>query len=422
MSQVGYHVGKADIRQLDIASNSTATVTDISNIVQGVFIYEDIFTTHMTSNIEVFDGSQVRSAFPITGGEVVEMNCGERGDESRELRGKFMTFNMSAKQRNKVDIEYYVLSLITPEQLMDASISIHGNFVKPIHEIISDIVTTYYTPITGKKLVEVEECNGISAFNPTGISPAAFIKQCIREAESVENPSSIYLFYETIEGYHFVTLDKLYKAEPTHNMIYEPLHYLSEAQPGSSQILQDTITYINFDNNFNLLDGQYNIETHSFDPLTRTFRTSSYNHAEQDNRVVSNKILSTYFQAPTSRRMIVTDEHRRQSDYIVARESTAQNIYRRRQNFMDNERAQMRQYSSIRLTVSIPGNSNIIAGETANVTIPRSGDTQEDRPLNDPLLSGKYVCSAVKHQINVLSGDYATVIELIRPTYEEDPT
>ena len=424
---MSYRIGKADIRELSIRSNETRNLTDIAQICTGISIYEDIFSNHISSNISVLDGTSLRHNLSLTGGEEFKLHVSERGVESRELKSDMVIFAISEIVREGFDRERYILNLTTPEQLLDASLSVSKSYHKPISEIVKNVVQEYFTPITGKTLIEIEETKGIHRLIASGITPTSFIRQCIREAESEENPSSIYLFYETIEGYHFITLDKLYKREATQTFLRDTL-ISSESNPNAVNLLQNSIRYMNFENNIDLIQsqisGQFNSRTFSYDPLTKSYNTHGYNYdkdfieSKYVNRTLNRNVSARLFSNPTTSRFIITNSHRSGVDYITKRDSETQQTFRRRQDFMDRERATLQQYSSLRLTLSIPGNPNVIAGQTVNVILPNSSDTTEEKIQNDPKQSGKYIVSAIAHNIDS-TGNFVSVLELLRPGYEE---
>lgn len=414
-----YRVGKADIRQLDITSNVTKSIVDISHIIHQISVYEDMYASHMTCNIAVFDGVSLRSLFPITGGEETEINIGERGDQIRELKGKFVVYSMSAKTRSKPDVEYYMLHLLTHEQLIDHTKMVKNSFKKPIHQIVQDIVTQYFTPVNGKKLITVEETEGLFAFVPASLTPTSILKQCCREAQSHDNPSSTYVFFETVEGYHFATLEYLYKQKPSQVFMLDEL-IDTEANPTGVINLVNNISDINFNNEVNLLNGQFggrhNRRTHHFDPLTKSFRTTNY---VANNNLIALSVRDKYFNEPTISDFIVTDSHRKDVNYVKSKDPDTANFFRRRQNFLGKERGSFNQFGSIRITISVPGNSTLTVGQTAYIILPYASDTVQDKILNDPLMSGKYLVAAIAHNIDGVTGYYRTVAELIRPEFEE---
>ena len=101
----------------------------------------------------------------------------------------------------------------------------------------------------------------------------AFIKQLTREAQSKTNPSSLYFFYETVEGYHFITIDELFsKSVPnTHKFIHDELS-TSQYSPGASGRLSTNILNLQIDETpsiGSLQDQGVSSQTYSLDTLTR---------------------------------------------------------------------------------------------------------------------------------------------------------
>jgi len=423
---MSYKIGRGTIKEMTIKSNRSKNEVDLISIYASASYYEDIFSAHNSANITVNDGATVRASLPISGGEELTLNIGER-DADRDIINKFVVFNIEGLRRTNIDLEQYTLCLVSPEQLLDGSMGVRASYHKPISEIVRDVVKEFYTPISGKELIEVETTKGIHHLIGTGLGPNAFIRQCIREAESEENPSSIYTFFETVEGYHFITLDKLYKEEPSYEYRYDKsLHH--EGNPEGNPALIHNIRYINFENNVNLINsqvnGEFNSRTTSYDPLTKSFQTHGYNYdsdfteSKFVNRTLNREVSSRIFSNPTTSRFIITDSHRSAVDYVTERDPRTQQTFRRRQNFMDRERAVTQQYASTRLTLSIYGNPNIKAGQTIDITLPNMSDAVQEKQLNDRLLSGKYLVSAVAHNFTN-AGEYATVLEVMRPGYQE---
>jgi hypothetical protein len=106
-------------------------------------------------------------------------------------------------------------------------------------------------------------------------------------------------------------------------------------------------------------------------------------------------------------------------NYITKRDTKVQNVHRRRQDFLAKEKAVLQQYGTHRIQIAIPGNPNVIAGKCINVIIPKADDTEMGRKQNDRYLSGKYLVTAVAHNLSVPTGKYATVIECMRNNYQE---
>lgn len=427
---INYKIGKANIKALTIRSAAVNNIVNISSAASEIFVYEDLFSPNITGNINVLDGTSILTTLPIVGGEEISMNISDYDSTSRSLNRNLIVFKISTRTKIKNDLEAYTLNLTTKESLLDATTSVDRSYKKPVHEIIQDIVTEFLTPISGKKLISNEKTKGIQHIVATRLNVNAFIKQLCREAESIDNPSSIYLFYETMEGYHFESLDGLYAKDPSHRFTYDEIKS-SESTPGESNKLQNNISFLELNNSFNLIHGQvggqFNTSVNSFDPLTKTFKNTSHDSTKEkfsknNRKTISNKTFKSYFNTPTVNKYVVTNSHRSATDYIINEDNETQNTFRRRQDFITRESSTLMQFGSTRIHFSIPSNPNIIVGQTMNLIIPRASDTISDKRVNDPLITGKYIATAVAHKIDVTDGTYATVVEAMRKNYPEKVT
>lgn len=410
---IQYRIGKIDVRELTIKAQKK--IVDISKITTSIFLYEDIFSQHMSITLELIDGITLRSLFPIIGGETLNVILGEGSDgNSRELKGKFVVYKIANLRDQNTDTSIFTIHAMTPEEMKDPSQSVHRAYKAPIHETIQNIIAEYRPE---KKLLEFEETEGIQNIIPTGVSPTAAIRMCLSEAASSAYRSSIFVLYEVVEGYKMHTLEWLYSRSPKHTFIQDEVR-TSEANPNASQKLQHIIRHFNIDNSGAdiseaLVSGRHHTATLSFDPLTKTFVAKG----EKGDINLRQDTIKDFLSDPTHARFTITDAHR-DIGYILDRDENA-NAPRRKQDFMSRERSVLKSFTANRITVSISGDPNIIAGDTVDVIVPSLDDTEEGRIQNNELLSGKYLISAIAHRVMPTSGEYVSVVELIRPSYDK---
>ena len=416
-----HKISKANIEKITLTpAVAGGRATDISKVVKKIYFYESIFSHHLTCNMEIIDGTDLRHSLPIVGGEMVEIDI---GDKERPLKTKFKVFRISPPEMAQVDLEGYTLNLISAEYYRDASLSVTSAYKKSIHEIVDDVVKAKFTPIGSKKIAEKEETTGLHSIVATGTSPSNFLTYLCKEAESAKYPSSIFCFYETLEGYNFQTLEGMYSAEAKTTFIWD-LTYTSAYNDNASEAkkLQYHIEDLQVENSPDPVRSEsVHIQTHHFDPLSKSFRTSKYDSSKdikqtsKNNPTVPRKILEKDFSEPRSARFIITDAHRTDNEWVKSKEGG--NTKRRRQDFMDKERAVMQQYANIRIVITTPGDSQVKAGQTINLQIPKNTDKKDDRMTKDRL-AGKYLVSSICHAIES-DGTFKSTIECIRPGFDE---
>lgn len=405
-----YRIGRADINQCELTTHDN-TAVDVSHIVHVLSYYEDIFLPNISCNIGVVDGVAFASTYSLSGGETLKLNFAER--EGTEVAANLVLNTMSERQRENPDYEYYILNFITDDSMVDLTKIVTKGYSKPIHDIVRDVITEFFPDQT---IAEIEETEGIRNLVGTFMSPFTFIQHCVSESKSIENPKSTFVFFERQDGYHFVTLDKLYSQEPAYRFVYDEL---VNSEHTKADAMVNNIRHLNIQAPIDLqgkqLAGMHHSLNQSFDPLSKSFLSEA---VATESNTITGKVRDRYFGAPTTRMFTITDG--RSADIEYVQKDVNYNKIRQRDKFGAQRRAGMTQFNSIKLTFSIPGNSSVEVGRTVNIAIPRASQTKEEQPLNEPQISGKYLITAVHHKIAIApENEYVTICECMRPSFEE---
>lgn len=404
---MNFETAKAVINCKIFSAVRKQSVVDVSRLVRGISLYESLESPHVTCNLTLLDGNSVRSTLPIVGGEAVRVEIYEEGQEDESVECDFRVSRIGARNAFSMDSEQYTLYLYTPQEFRERTKSVAKPYAEKYSEIVKKVVSEYLEP---KKLFDCEETAGLVNIVPTGIGPTSFLMKCVHESESEQNPSSYFFFFETFsQGYTFGSLDWLFSRRESHKFVYD----LSVTQSMRSTKTRNNIFELTTIKNPEVTrPGQFNQQTLSFDPLSKSFRNVISQNPSPD--IVDPEVLEV-LSAPTSSKFMITNGHRFDVEYIS---SKIPNAARRRQNFAGLEDITKGLYSNMRVRVVIPGNTNVHAGQTINLVVPNQTETVEDRPQNERFTSGKYLVAALSHNVET-NGDFYTVMECIRPKYEE---
>ena len=423
---IQYTPGKGVISKFIVRTWHNTTF-DMANLCHMFSYYESIFSSAISSQIGIIDGMAAVTSLPIVGGEIVNVVAGSPGDKTN-LDLRMILYKMDNRRRQKPDLETYDLFMTTKEMLIDHTLLIDTAYSSRVSDIVQKIVDTYITPQTGKKLITLEESSGLFNYVPCKVSPFTAIQYLTDEAQSSENPNSNYVFFENLDGYHFVTIDRLYAAAPART-IKQDEQVVSPAAAGRSPMeLSNIITQLNHDDSFDILNGQitgqFSNRTLSYDPLSKSMDASVYNYADEkaaknSHHTISSDAYNAIASIPTREKFVITNEHRSNMSYIKDHEPSAASIYRRRQDTASQGLATMKQFGGIRIHIRIPGNAAIRAGSTINVVIPSPDNTEQGKKQNDKFLTGKYLVTSVAQRIDMNSSEFATVIECMRKSYQE---
>ena len=206
-------IGTAGEFVIDLAEIITVdgSVQNLSNKVINVTIFEDIENPFLTGDITFLDDYNIQNLLPLVGQELLKLKIRtpsmtgphEIIDSLFYIKSLASTLEINA---DKKMISFEFVSLEAMEnQRKKMSRTLTGSFSSIVEIILrSDLKSTkdfYVDPTVGiKKIVATET------------SPLKFIRSiCQQQAISQKFGSPTYMFFETLEGYHFRTLESLYQ-------------------------------------------------------------------------------------------------------------------------------------------------------------------------------------------------------------------
>ena len=233
-----------------------------------------------------------------------------------------------------------------------------------------------------------------------------------------------YFFFDTNTGYVFASLQYLMKQQ-----IKRKFTLIEERIPGDSQYERNRIVSMEervaFDLGEGVASGQLGTQILSLDPVAKRFRSTQYlynrdyssiDHISQERRLTA-RVAQQFGTRFSREAFIVTNSHQSTLPYVTERESSIQQSYRRRQDFLGVETAATADISSNITVITVHGDSTLHAGDTIEIMVPITGDrTIRDRAM-DNLASGKYLVTAVAHRITTGGLTYVTVLECVKDAF-----
>jgi len=174
-------------------------------------IYENIFRPALTGNIMITEAHNLPSKLPIVGEETLDIDLGIQGFEDEKIRIKPPPFHVnSIKEREIIKPKAQLLSLeLISEKLMsDSHAKVSKSYRdKKISEIVADIHSTY---LDDGSALYVEPTNRIERCIIPNMSPIEAINWLSFRAMPDTSSNNVnYLFYETVSGSYFVSINSL---------------------------------------------------------------------------------------------------------------------------------------------------------------------------------------------------------------------
>ncbi len=408
------------ISKCTLIPNEGSSLKEPYDLVRGVAAidyYESIENPTIALIVTFIDVDQVIGREGITGGEYVDVTIKDGDEDEFKIESKKHRLilnsvrNMVTQSNKQVaTLEFVSLEAITNETSR-LNQKFTGNVSETVRKILEDDkqgILTKKKIFGPKKVDEIEEDRATNSYSFVGNLRRPFdtIQWLCPKTQST--PKSFgFLFYETIDGFHFRSIDKLLKQDAV------PYQQADRPIEGN-KIIENNVNQTN-DIGMNLRQGMYANRTLYVDIENQTLQEVDFDVTKLDLKKPL-KLLDGIEKHP-SRLML------RVNDFGVAQVGAAKTEVQ-----PESELAVYQNKSYIRnnllfsqsLSISIPLNTTLRAGVMINIRLPlkkeegnEGTDSYGSDRTNDP--SGRYLILNLRHLVG--GGLAETQLELIRDVF-----
>jgi len=451
MAELQY-AGEYSLEICEIYAASGA-VLDLKDQFASINIYEDIMKNALTGDISLVDTNNLLTNLPIIGQEKLALRIvtpNAEDNSSREIAVNFTETPLYIyKVDSKTDINdstiTYTLSFTTAEAIRANRIRISQSFSgEPSVDIVRKVLRDEEL-LNSKKEFFYELTSNNFKFVAPNMRPFEFINAVSRRCLSREyNFSPTFLFYETVKGYFFRTIDSMMDRKNPRVIYREDTPNIiegSESRPNAVKNLYNILNYSvvgSTDVMMNMRKGMYASTLTMIDLVNKTAENFNYNYFDDfpedkhvdafnaygsrnaplasDVRDDYNNRLSDYDQAAIYMQAVDRDSpgglfsarYEGQYDYT----GTDNWLQRRRGRFTSLD-------SAITLRIEVPGQTTLQAGDLLGINMRNQGIlAEEDR---DPYYSGRYLVKKLKHEFTRGQGVYKHTchMEVVRDTIKQ---
>tara|TARA_B100001996_G_scaffold250291_1_gene194066 strand:- start:596 stop:1939 length:1344 start_codon:yes stop_codon:yes gene_type:complete len=422
-------------------------VVDITALVNAVQYFEDIFSPTITAKILVVntgqtiknpDGDELQSLYnglPLRGGERVELKISGNSKDNPGLKfdepAKYLYVSSITNVSRTSLVEIFTLNLVSREAITNETSRVGKKFVGKISENIEKIVKD---SLKTEKPLDIDETENKYNFIANMRKPFSLITWLAsksvpggKETKEGSGGTAGYVFYETISGFKYRSIDSLVTQDP-----FETEYFYTEVV--DSSISEDDYRIVKYNTNENqdllgkLKRGTYCSYRMYFDPLELNYRDKVFEFSDYDGKVkptgkaislppVSEDADKTLGEIPSRFLTAVIDRGTFDPDPT----DTAKELKDKKEpnaNPMKVQSQSLMRYNVITtqtLTMTIPSNTNLEAGNSIKCVFPLI--TVSDDKKKDSEQSGLYIIRALCHHFDP-NGSY-TSLELIKDTFGE---
>ena len=428
-------VDKSLYEKFIIESVNRAKSADISAGVVGFSYFEDVFSPMITARVVVAntgnaiegeDGKiqSLYNGFPLRGGERMQIKIAGNSQDNGGL--EFNDFYVGSITDVMIDSgrELFTLNLISREAITNETIRVGKKFPssQKISDSVGDICKNY---LSSDKLYDVDETQNPYGFYGNMRKPFTVLTMLASKSVpgnvSGKDATAGYFFFETKEGFRFKSIDSLIRTPPyPEKYVYAPGIIDTDDTTKDFKILEFKTT-----RNQNLIEnlerGAYCSNRTYLNPLTfeytpstqKIFKLEDYSgkieNLGEDIDVVLPSLSAndnrTLASVPSRYICGILDIGT--TDTKVSQEGNADPAKIHSQAMMRYNTL----FTQI-LTMTIPLNTNLTAGDILNCEFPRID--QQERKEPDEVQSGLYLVKKLTHFFDS-KGSY-TKLQLVRDT------
>jgi hypothetical protein len=370
---------------------------NIYNIVKGFDIYESLDNATITADFFIAEGIDLVNKFPLGGEEQIEVSF--KTPSRKTIKYKFFVESVQGMKTNdQSNLRSYMLRCCTKDHLLNATTVFTRRYKDMNYDAAVD---TILKQDMGAEipLITNESTKGKFDYAVNNMRPFQVIQLIKERAVSAENKSSIFVFYQDNEGYHFQTVEKLIKdrkggasgksfsydtgnrAEDYGQVInvrnilsYETVSQGSAIKKVTQGAIRNQIRELDLHRGTYYDKEEYvNISDHTV--FEKTDHNFDFNSADY------NSFASKF---PGITRMAIKDATRPEMEHN-------KNIHYQRAF-----RERMFQYS---LRIRVYGDTQIRVGDILELKFPEiSGLTR--KPMQGEVFSGNYIVTNLKHRLD----------------------
>ena len=462
-------VNVQDVSLNNLSIRSAIGDFDLVPLFVELTIEESLFRSSLTGNLILADSFNLPTKLPIVGEETLDIDIALSGIDSREgepglhIKPPPMHVNsIDSRYATKPKAQNFTLDLVS-EQFMS---SMHSKISKSYNnQKISDMVyDIYYTYLNDRsdlsKVLNYEPTERIESLIIPNLAPLDAIAWLSSRAkpDSAANNATNYVFFETIDGSSFISINTLADVEPFWKFIFKPRVDDSAGVENLASGVQKINKYYylkQFDKIQNIEDGLYSSKLITHDIVRKKITQYDFNGyhdflglnhvgtfpviSSSDVEVASSAINRTsYAPVEEANNYPITNERDLSSmtDGSVCFYPKHNQMYAKNTNDLyDNKvenwklqrKAQLASYDNLTMMIEVSGNSTLRVGQTVTLELPspeaNDADGQSDN-LKDIFLSGTYMITAIQHifsahqkKDNKIS--YTMKIELVKDALED---
>jgi len=422
-----------DLEAIDILADNGQTFR-LKLLFVELNFFEDIFSPACSGNVVVRDALGIIEKLKLDGSEIIQLTYGKfvSQDETMKIDRKFRLYKVgNRKPAGNKTSEFFTMHFVSEELFLSEQLKITNSFTgMTISDMIWNILVKEDEGLNVSidKLKWIQSTYGVYDFLIPKLKPFQAINWLSTYALPGEGLGADMVFFETKDGFYFVSLKTLFDGAPYATYSYQPSD-VYESKISNQFTIMEYEFVKTYDSLRAINSGMYASRVIELDPITRTRTITNFNKPTLADATGSGTALNRFgkyaeemFESSVS---LVFGNSSQQTEPYVQQEPRVQGDASkdiRISTTVPNRAAQLALSTYTVMKCIIPGDTGITVGRTVNIQLSSlgiEGTAEKPSKSEDELYSGIYLVTAIRHIIQE-QGAFQTVLELAKYTADLD--
>lgn len=404
--------GELIIDKCRLYSQNGASI-DLTNHFESIDVYENIYENTLSGSITIVDGLNIAQHLPIMGQELLELTFYTPGLTKNKV--KFIVNEISNRFSDKAQkMQKYTLNFVSMEAISNINKRVTKAYQGKNHETIEKILREY---LTEEKQLFVEETLYTHKYVIPNWKPFTTINWLSSRSVAAKNPDvANYVFYETIDGFYFVSLSNIMSKPVVQEYRFDPAGTL-DTKTGQRDILRELKNIEKYtikpcaNRSTQMTQGMFSGKITTHDLITKKIEHKEFNYNDhfdktpsvEENKPISSLVALANSQESAFRRLY--PKHTFKHDDIFDNEKS--------ETFVLERNSLMSQLTNgPGINIIVPGDSRRRVGDIVDVKLPSPEPKNTLQKWYDMSTSGKYMITKIRHSMT--NKNYKLFLELSR--------
>jgi hypothetical protein len=411
----------------------------IETMVVEMNIYESIYNKTLSGNLLIVDNNNVIGKMPLTGHERLEFkfftpSLSDGYDFTIKTGNPMYIYKVQSRSEINPRTQSYTLHFCSKEMLKNEQVLIDNAPTSTHAEMLAHIVKDDLYLNSAKNLF-YEPSLGFHKHNFNRLRPFDAIDDLSQLTRSFKFDNAGYYFYETSKGFNYRSIEHMLAAAPDSARPalakFRPKPSNVRVNPGGEKDVKNEMQMVmnyritdQFDTLKNLRNGVYSSKLITHDQLNKTYNEYQFNYL--NNYANSQHTEYGQYGARADGKGILPialNEGKFMSDYagVTYLWSSTQNRHDESvetppiENILQKRLSQRLAFSSFKLQLTVNGFTGLRAGDVITFEMPSYSPNPDSEPLDDdPYVSGRYLISSIRHQLNRKLRKHVMLIECMK--------